>query len=108
LGRRVALKALPSAEAFRHLTEALGVVDVRESTDSGAIFVFMALDAHDEELDGVRVLARREWPDRSVVIARRPNVRQTGAHIHRFSSVVLPEPKREAEAPPSGDERTVN
>ncbi len=58
---------------FLELTSALGVVDVR-STDCQCICV-VASDATDEErMDTIRILARIEWPDRAIVVARRASV----------------------------------
>ena len=65
------LRPLAGADRFLRLTGALGVVDVREAGSSGSVFVFLAPGTDDEKLDGARILAAREWPDREVIMAKR-------------------------------------
>jgi hypothetical protein len=65
------------SERFLERTSMLGVVDVR-STDCQCIFVVAGPATDDERMDTIRILARIEWPERAIVVARKASVPEAG------------------------------
>jgi hypothetical protein len=61
----------PHADAFLASTQALGAIDVRGAGEEGAVFVYVLHTIDEFSLDCVRVIAKRHWPDRPIVIGRR-------------------------------------
>ncbi len=72
-----ALSALNLTQRFRHLARRLGVVDIRCSA-SECVLLVAARDTDDERLDAIRIFARAEWPNRTVIVSRKSDVRESG------------------------------
>jgi len=62
---------------FSQRTSALGVDEIRFD-ESGGILVFLRVEATDEQLDAVRLLARSAWPGTSIFVVRRTSIRESG------------------------------
>jgi hypothetical protein len=61
----------PNVTEFMAMTELLGCLGVRSVGQSGAIFVFIPPSIDESSLDYIRMLARRFWPGRPIVLGRR-------------------------------------
>lgn len=97
------LKTFDGAELFLARTRDLGVLDVRRTEGSPSILIFVRSELPSAWLDHIRVLARAQWPDASVVLAPRVSVRQTGT----FARVMFHEDgDGDATDPRSGDSKT--
>jgi len=71
------------SERFLELTSALGVVDVR-SADCQCIFVVAGAATDDEHMDAIRILARIEWPERAIVVARKASIQVADRRAARW------------------------
>lgn len=81
------------------------MVDVRKKDQ--AILVFVDPETDQDDVEAVKVLAKIEWPERAILVARRTSIKESGAHaIHTLPPPPLDENETEepSRSPSDGDD----